>query len=136
MPAWLTLTALRNLPWRYIALALAAFAILFGAYRWARGTGYHARDNEVAQITARAIEAEGSVTRLKAAVTEQNAAVVAIEREADKRAAAGAAAMEQVEAVNKRQAGTIQSLRNSAKLTYAKDAPCEVSGDLAIAKGL
>ena len=136
MPAWLTFTALRKLPWRYIVLALAAAAVLFSAYRWARGIGYHARDGEVVQLTTRAEEAERSVARLKVSLVQQNAAVSALKTDADKRAAQGVEALREAQTANKRQIATIASLRKSAKVIYSNEAPCWVSRGLSNVEGL
>ena len=130
------LAILTKLPWKYIGIALAVAAVLFGAYRWAYGRGHDSRNDEVAQLTSRAVEVEASVARLRAAVDAQNAAVDALEAEGDKRAAQGADALRRAQDANKRQLGAIAALQWSAKASYAADAPCATSNVLQSAEGL
>ena len=127
---------LLKLPWKYILIALAIAAVLFGAYRWAYGRGHDSRDAEVAQLTSRAVEAEASVKRLRAAVDLQNVAVDALRAEGDHRVAQGAEALQRVQDANRRQASTIAGLKKSSAISYDKDAPCTVSSTLTNVEGL
>lgn len=126
----------KALPWRYIIAALAVLALVLGAYHWAYDRGRSSRDVEVANLTNRATAAESSVKTLRASIADQNKAIDTLKTTADRKQAAGAAALAAVNAENRRQASTMAALRKSAAHVYAAGAPCTISDALTGTDGL
>lgn len=123
---------LLRLPWKWIGGALVILSILITTYI----AGKRSRNDEVAHLTSRAVEAEASVKRLRADIATQNAAVGAMKAEADDRTRAGLKALAEAQAVNRRQSATVDALRGSSVNVYPEKAPCVVSEALWSAEGL
>ena len=130
MPAWLTWTALKGLPWKWIGLGLAIVALILWIDHRGYRRGFHSRDTEVARITQDRDTYKANAATLQGALDRQNAAVTALKADADKRTQEGVKALEQARKANAGLLAQAEALRKSAGIKYGKDDPCVISDAL------
>lgn len=131
MPAWLTWSALRALPWRWIGLGLAVLSLVLWIDHRGYSRGFHKRDAEVANITRDRDTHASNERILQGALARQNAAVAALQADGDKRTAEGKTALQATQKANKPLDDKAKDLRRSATLKPAAGDPCVVSETLA-----
>jgi len=131
MPAWLTWTAIKSLPWKYIGAAVAALTIAILIWRapWAEHRQKAEDQAVIAAVTAQRDGYKANADQLKAALDQQNAAVAALKAEGDKRAADGKKALSDAQRANASLSETAEALRASAK-RKVDATPCPISETL------
>jgi len=135
MPAWLILSALSKLPWRWIGLGLAVLAlVLFIDHRgYNRGKAHMVAKYQPvldrALTNMRTLQSNQRI--LTSAIDRQNAAVVALKVDGDKRVADGKTALAQAQRANAGLSETAAALRKSAGSLRTADPACKVSDALA-----